>query len=114
MSKSDFYSNGQEIQSVRLSNQNYNSNNVNNDRIRIGEQIKCKIIMKLNKLKVGKEQFTKNVENQLENIDYFYNSVISHVEKQRVSDRQEIMRLKSMVKLKLFREKHNLKIIKVS
>lgn len=45
----------------------------------MGEQIKCKVIMKMNKIKVGKEEFNKKIENNLENIDFYYNSLISHI-----------------------------------
>ena len=78
----------------------------------MGEQMKCKIIMKLNKLKVSKEQFNKSVDNHLENIDYFYNSLISFIDQQRVNDRQEILRIKNMVNIFQFRGKANRKIMK--
>lgn len=79
----------------------------------MGEQMKCKIIMKLNKLKVSKEQFNKSVDNHLENIDYFYNSLISFIDQQRVNDRQEILRIKNMVNIFQFRGKANRKIMKI-
>lgn len=79
----------------------------------MGEQMKCKIIMKLNKLKVSKEQFNKSVDNHLENIDYFYNSLISFIDQQRVNDRQEILRIKNMVNIFQFRGKVNRKIMKI-
>lgn len=79
----------------------------------MGEQMKCKIIMKLNKLKVSKEQFNKSVDNHLENIDYFYNSLISFIDQQRVNDRQEILRIKNMVNIFQFRGKANHKIMKI-
>lgn len=69
--------------------------------------------MKLNKLKVTKEEFNKNVDNHLENIDYFYNSLTSFIDQQRVNDRQEILRIKNMVKIFKFREKISQKIIRI-
>lgn len=51
MSKSDFYSGNQEISRCSHNQRPL----IPNDKIKIGEQIKCKIIMRLNKLKVGRE-----------------------------------------------------------
>jgi hypothetical protein len=34
---------------------------VNPRKIKIGEQIKCRIIMRINKLKVEKEEFNSNI-----------------------------------------------------
>ena len=47
--------------------------------MKLGQQIKCKIIPRLNKLKLDKEQFDKVVDNNLENIDYYYDSLIGQI-----------------------------------
>jgi hypothetical protein len=67
--------------------------------VKAGEQAKCRIIMRLNKLRVGREEFTKSVETHLENIDYFYRSLAACLEQQRLADRQEVLRAKGLVRI---------------
>lgn len=61
--------------------------------------------MKLNKIKVNREEFNKIIESHLENIDYFYHSLTNYIEQQRISDRQEIIRIKNIVIIVLTLEK---------
>jgi hypothetical protein len=58
-------------------------------RLKLGEQIKCKIIPKLNRMKVAKEEFSKTTSHNLDSIDYYYDALIGHIEQQKMKDRQE-------------------------
>lgn len=70
--------------------------------------------MRLNKLKVSREEFNKTIENNLESIDYFYHSLTAYLEQQRLNDRQEIIRIKNLVLPMPFRERASLKTYKAN
>lgn len=61
--------------------------------MKLGEQIKCKIIPKINKLKVAKDEFTRQVTTNTDNIDYYYDTIMKHIDQQREKDQQDYHRI---------------------
>ena len=76
--------------------------------MKLGEQIKCKIIPKINKLKVSKDEFNRLVSTNTDNIDYYYQSIMKHIEQQREKDQKDYGRIVKNVRIFLFSNDKNL------
>lgn len=68
-------------------------------RVKLGEQIKCKIIPKINRLKAAKEEFGRQVTSNTDSIDYYYQAIARHIQQQREKDQQDYHRIVKSVRL---------------
>lgn len=111
MSRSDFHQRAPELNNSRFS---CPRGAAGGERVKVGEQAKCRIIMRLNKLRVGREEFNKSIETHLDNIDYFYQALSALIEQQRVADRQELLRMKAIVSVRVCSARQSRRTTRVS
>lgn len=55
--------------------------------MKLGQRIKCKIIPRVNRLKVAREEFSKTVDDNIETIDFYYGSLINYIQRQSQKDK---------------------------
>ncbi len=65
--------------------------------MRTGQQLKSKVILKINKIKACREDFQISVGSTAESIDTYYDSLVNLIEEQRKKEHLELTKTKNKV-----------------